>query len=64
MPQQIYGHQYGAQNNNGPQTSQGLRLNTKSPGRSTGAPSGNSAVGGNNFAPMTFGAAAVKQHQH
>ena len=42
-----------------------MRLNTKSPGRGTGAP-GNSVNitggmnSGNNFAPMTYGAAAAK----
>ena len=62
MPQQIYG--YGQANQ--PQTAQGLRLNTKSPGRSTGAPGGGSSTnagGSSNFAPMTYGAAAAKQ-QH
>ena len=45
MPSQIYSHQYGQ----APSTGQGMRMNTKSPGRTNGAP------GGNTFAPMTFG---------
>lgn len=46
---------YGGANAGAHQPSaQGMRLNTKSPGRSTNA---------NNFAPMTYGAAAMKQNQ-
>lgn len=42
-----------------------MRLNTKSPGRSNGGAPGGGSNGsaGNNFAPMTYGAAAAKQ-QH
>ena len=50
---------YGGNFNQGntAQTAQGMRLNTKSPGRSNGAPGGNT---NGNFAPMTYGAAAAK----
>ena len=49
---------YPYSHNNGPQTSQGTRINSKSPGRSNAQQTGG---GANNFAPMSYGATAVKQ---